>query len=458
MSSKAGDWWYAATISVVGGTLLYGALHAAGTHLSTLVEPRIDPSTWPGLTSVVLLGLVWLTLVFLGPRRASLAQLTWRRQQAQSRHAPLISALLVALGLSLILTLALSMFAEWGLGGAAILQVLLEVGVGSALLFLLALVVQRFGSPNSTRWLTMGFLGANALTLLLPALGFEAGLARALELAPPVVAAGICLGLAAPRLRERNRRTPRWELIRADANLGSLHTSIFLLDSNAISALIDQRGTPSRRPSWPPPTARAASLFLLLAERTGAAGCWWVVGVLASTWVASLAGGPSLGGLVALAGTLALTLKVGKAWNTWCTSPSLRRTMAVIAGPKTTALFLGLWILPALVGVGSVWLSAFPNSFPFDRAAVVVLASAYLLVERGRALARVQQQGPLGTVVHVPELGQVSLGLVTRSTSGWLVAAVVGLLGLVFAPAPAALALGVLFAVSAFRVWYDQNR
>ncbi|MFD2840003.1 hypothetical protein ACFSYH_05390 [Populibacterium corticicola] len=389
--SELSEVLYGTAAIIIGCVLVTSGVVTLGGQLVSLMRLGVQPRT---LTVVAVLAIVvasWRTAVFVGPWRVSTAELVWTPERAEIRTALWASASIVA-------------------------------GTVAVLIGLLASITHNLGmnSVEIIAWVALA-VGASAWA-------FRA--AEAMQ-------------------HEGHTGVPRWRLLRADANVRSVHSACISIDGAALTLLRDQRTRATRTPIIPTIQPTAFALARTIVARTATDQWRLAVSILACSTLGGIVLGPVLGHLIAAGGVLALALRQSRVWAAWRASALIRRSLSTVYGPAEAAMLAGTCTMPLLVGVTATlaagWASALPGL------ATVPLAVVYVIVERTRALAVLERSGPLGTMIQLPDLGPVPVGLFSKVLSGWCSAGACCYIAIVHTSVIPALVLATLLGISAVR-------
>ncbi len=385
------DLAYVIAASLIGCVLVGSGVIVFGGHIVSLMTAELQPRIFAAVAALAIIAMAWRATVFVGPRRASMAELAWTPRRAQGHTSLWISVALVA-------------------------------GIAGILSGLLASITHGLGmSPAEIiAWVVLAMSGSTA----------------AFQMTDTVQ-------------REGQNGVPRWRLLRAHANVRSMHSSYVSLDGASLTLLHDQNTQPTRRPLLPTPRATAASLAKTVAIRIASDQWRYAAAIVACATVASLTLGSVLGQLVAAAGSLSLTLISQRTWSTWRSSAVIRRSLAVAQGPTDIAMLAGTCTVPVLVAAAAMFVAGGLDAL--SGFATLTIAVVYVVVERTRALAALERSGPLGAMMQLPDLGPVPLGLFTKVLSGWATASLCCYLVIAHSSLAPVAILSTLLTVSVLR-------
>lgn len=436
------DIWYNAILVLIFGSMWIGFCQWAAPNLSASIPSLSTQRLFLYLVSTLTVALSMTIVSFSGPRRASVATLSWRPLCRQWGTLGITALIVVGLCAVVGSLEAIVLYeVDWE---TKTIAVILGVTVGAAaLLCLYTGLLQRStkGSPQKD-------LTRFALLSPLPALlAYSLGLGASESTALGAVAALAAVVWSMRGLFHLSRWTPKWNLTYAEANVSSLTMGVTMLDTTALQALSDlhQRGSLPRSPHW---VKGAWSLFSILSLSSGTAQ--WPAALLlsAATLSSPTPLGDSIAPASALASAIVLSMRSLRLWSDYLEAPAPRAFLTPATRHATECTLFSQTLFPQVVSLALLLCLINPQTTLWWCLSAV-LTPIYIFVSRGNLALKKAEMGPLGSLIHLPELGMVSTGAVGSVASGWFPASAVTIAGITFGPQFTAIAIAVLLAYSA---------
>lgn len=416
LGRRLSEFWYATVVLGVVGSVWVSFAQQAGRAIITAIP--VTATLVSLLLAAVLLvfGLVAKIVTVFGPVRASAADFIWRPSSSQSATQRLQIGLtvLVFVSLALLLLIVTAGYAglplKWIISFAAVV-----VGVSIAI----------FAGESWLQTKDMIWLGeAMSDALMVVALAVVIGAALAVPIVSSLLAGaitGLTLALRKPlsikaNARHRLQGIPRWELQRAHANTVSTKLAITDLNLEHLRAGPSSDSNTQRSPL--PLRRTVSSLFMGLLARSSAHQWLRIVAPIALAVSMGMIGGKTLGSSVALLGSVVLAMMNSRFWVGWKTSDAIQRMFACTAKRPGPAIFAALLVVPGAAAFLSTVVFGFTSALVSTGFALV--ASAYIIIARGRVAANERSFNSLTHTILLPDIGYIPLGTIRRVTSGWL--------------------------------------
>lgn len=431
------DVWYQVIVVVVAGSIWVGFSHWGAEQLTGITASTASGDTLMYIGCVIVVASGTKALVFAGPRRASVAAMSWSGRGTQRRHL-LQVGLAVALIYSVQVVFLGMVAMQQGWASATIAALCAALAGALATLFVVFAVSQRSRGRQAGPVL----LASLALALIAILIGHAAGVSPKVSLAAAglVLVGGLVWELGV--LKDLAPAVPRWSLVAADRNVSALAMSISMLDESNLRLLSD-RSQRSRKAAFRFYGPRSVGLWWTVVRRTvtpkvGMALFFVVVALLSSS-VFGLSGT----NVVSLVAAIIMSMSMATGWTDYLSTPAARAFLFPGAKHVTAAVFQAHVLLPQVTAFVPLLLVGRPS---LGWLLLAIVVPAHVLLARGSATTKSVEMGPLGAMVHVPEVGVIPAGVAGSVTAGWLSAGALVLLAVATSPGIALVGLTVLMA------------